>query len=78
MQKKIGRWRAAVMLLAQGTSIATIAGVVEEEEYANSETNSGRYAGYLTDHTDLGSDIDIDESEYRRQLLNDVSLSLHN
>lgn len=63
------------MLLAQGTSIATIAGIVEEEEeYANSEANSGRYDGYVTDHTDLGSEIDIDESEYRRELLNDVSL----
>ncbi|CAD6221206.1 GSCOCG00005088001-RA-CDS [Cotesia congregata] len=60
------------MLLAQGaTSIATIAGIVEEEEYANSEANSGRYDGYVTDHTDLGSEIDISESEYRRELLND-------
>ncbi|KAK0168935.1 hypothetical protein PV327_002691 [Microctonus hyperodae] len=59
------------MLLTQGPSIVTIAGTVEEEEYAISEANSGRYDGYITDHTDLGSEIDIDESEYRRQLLND-------
>lgn len=71
----LDRWRTSVMLLAQGaTSIATIAGIVEEEEYANSEANSGRYDGYVTDHTDLGSEIDISESEYRRELLNDVSL----
>ncbi|XP_015124482.1 rhomboid-related protein 3 [Diachasma alloeum] len=59
------------MLLAQGVSITTIAGVVEEEDYANSEAHSGQYDGYVTDHTDLGSEIDIDESEYRRELLND-------
>lgn len=62
------------MLLASGTaSIPTIAGAVEEEEYARSEANSAHYDGYVTDHTDLASEIDIDESEYRRELLNDVS-----
>lgn len=62
------------MLLANGASIPTIAGAVEEEEeYARSEANSGHYDGYVTDHTDLASEIDIDESEYRRELLNDVS-----
>lgn len=70
------------MLLASGISIATIAGAIEEEEYAaagvaHSEANSSEqlnyYDGYITDHTDLGSEIDIDESEYRRELLNDVS-----
>nr|XP_012233567.1 PREDICTED: uncharacterized protein LOC105678643 [Linepithema humile] len=59
------------MLLANGASIPTIAGAVEEEEYARSEANSGHYDGYVTDHTDLASEIDIDESEYRRELLND-------
>ncbi|XP_032674554.1 rhomboid-related protein 3-like isoform X2 [Odontomachus brunneus] len=60
------------MLLANGTtSIPTIAGAVEEEEYARSEANSAHYDGYVTDHTDLASEIDIDESEYRRELLND-------
>ncbi|XP_043280594.1 protein rhomboid-like isoform X1 [Venturia canescens] len=68
------------MLLASGISIATIAGAIEEEDYAaagvaNSEANSSEqlnyYDGYITDHTDLGSEIDIDESEYRRELLND-------
>lgn len=64
----------AVMLLANGASIPTIAGAVEEEEeYARSEANSVHYDGYVTDHTDLASEIDIDESEYRRELLNDVS-----
>ena len=69
------------MLLASGISIATIAGAIEEEDYAaaNSEANSSEqlnfYDGYVTDHTDLGSEIDIDESEYRRELLNDVSYS---
>lgn len=62
-----------VMLLASGASIPTIAGAVEEEEYARSEANSAHYDGYVTDHTDLASEIDIDESEYRRELLNDVS-----
>lgn len=62
------------MLLANGASIPTIAGAVEEEEYARSEANSAHYDGYVTDHTDLASEIDIDESEYRRELLNDVSL----
>lgn len=62
------------MLLASGTaSIPTIAGAVEEEEYARSEANSAHYDGYVTDHTDLASEIDIDESEYRKELLNDVS-----
>lgn len=62
------------MLLANGASIPTIAGAVEEEEeYARSEANSVHYDGYVTDHTDLASEIDIDESEYRRELLNDVS-----
>lgn len=62
------------MLLASGASIPTIAGTVEEEEeYARSEANSAHYDGYVTDHTDLASEIDIDESEYRRELLNDVS-----
>lgn len=62
------------MLLANGASIPTIAGAVEEEEeYARSEANSAQYDGYVTDHTDLASEIDIDESEYRRELLNDVS-----
>lgn len=61
------------MLLASGASIPTIAGTVEEEEeYARSEANSAHYDGYVTDHTDLASEIDIDESEYRRELLNDV------
>ena len=60
----------AIMLLASVASIPTITGAIEEE-YANSETNSGLCDGYVTDHTDLGSDID--ESEYRRELLNDVS-----
>ncbi|XP_072747984.1 protein rhomboid isoform X1 [Anoplolepis gracilipes] len=61
------------MLLANGASIPTIAGAVEEEEeYARSEANSAHgYDGYVTDHTDLASEIDIDESEYRRELLND-------
>ncbi|XP_076242498.1 stem cell tumor [Calliopsis andreniformis] len=60
------------MLLASGASIPTIAGTVEEEdEYARSEANSAPYDGYVTDHTDLASEIDIDESEYRRELLND-------
>ncbi|KAF3424007.1 hypothetical protein E2986_12072 [Frieseomelitta varia] len=60
------------MLLASGASIPTIAGTVEEEEeYARSEANSAHYDGYVTDHTDLASEIDIDESEYRRELLND-------
>ncbi|KAK2585839.1 hypothetical protein KPH14_010433 [Odynerus spinipes] len=60
------------MLLASGVSIPTIAGAVEEEEeYARSEANSAHYDGYVTDHTDLASEIDIDESEYRRELLND-------
>lgn len=60
------------MLLANGVSIPTIAGAVEEEEeYARSEANSAHYDGYVTDHTDLASEID--ESEYRRELLNDVS-----
>ncbi|XP_043686829.1 protein rhomboid [Vespula pensylvanica] len=60
------------MLLASGASIPTIAGAVEEEEeYARSEANSAHYDGYVTDHTDLASEIDIDESEYRRELLND-------
>ncbi|XP_051169472.1 uncharacterized protein LOC127286889 [Leptopilina boulardi] len=58
------------MLLATGTSIPTIAGAIEEE-YAQSEANSGPCDGYVTDHTDLASEIDIDESEYRRELLND-------
>ncbi|EZA48792.1 hypothetical protein DMN91_004765 [Ooceraea biroi] len=57
------------MLLASGASIPTIAGAVEEEE--RSEANSAHYDGYVTDHTDLASEIDIDESEYRRELLND-------
>lgn len=62
------------MLLTNGVSIPTIAGAVEEEEeYARSEANSAHYDGYVTDHTDLASEIDIDESEYRRELLNDVS-----
>lgn len=61
------------MLLASSASIPTIASAVEEEEYARSEANSVHYDGYVTDHTDLASDIDIDESEYRRELLNDVS-----
>lgn len=62
------------MLLANGASIPTIAGAVEEEEeYARSEANSVHYDGYVTDHTDLASEVDIDESEYRRELLNDVS-----
>lgn len=61
------------MLLATGTSIPTIAGAIEEE-YAQSEANSGPCDGYVTDHTDLASEIDIDESEYRRELLNDVSI----
>lgn len=66
------------MLLANGASIPTIAGAVEEEEeYARSEANSGHYDGYVTDHTDLASEIDIDESEYRRELLNDVSSRNH-
>ena len=57
------------MLLASVTSIPTISGAIEEE-YANSEAS---YCdGYITDHTDLASDFD--ESEYRRQLLKDVSL----
>jgi len=60
------------MLLASGASIPTIAGAVEED-YARSEANSVHYDGYVTDHTDLASEIDIDESEYRRELLNDVS-----
>lgn len=61
------------MLVANGASIPTIAGTVEEEEeYARSEANSAHYDGYVTDHTDLASEIDIDESEYRRELLNDV------
>ncbi|XP_012538254.1 protein rhomboid [Monomorium pharaonis] len=60
------------MLLANGASIPTIAGAVEEEEeYARSEANSVQYDGYITDHTDLASEVDIDESEYRRELLND-------
>ncbi|KAL0103572.1 hypothetical protein PUN28_017676 [Cardiocondyla obscurior] len=60
------------MLLANGASIPTIAGAVEEEEeYARSEANSVQYDGYVTDHTDLASEVDIDESEYRRELLND-------
>ncbi|KAI4492399.1 hypothetical protein M0804_002190 [Polistes exclamans] len=59
------------MLLASGASIPTIAGAVEEEDYARSEANSAHYDGYVTDHTDLASEIDIDESEYRRELLND-------
>lgn len=60
------------MLVANGASIPTIAGTVEEEEeYARSEANSAHYDGYVTDHTDLASEIDIDESEYRRELLND-------
>ena len=63
------------MLLANGASIPTIAGAVEEEEeYARSEANSVHYDGYVTDHTDLASEVDIDESEYRRELLNDVSV----
>ncbi|KOX72821.1 hypothetical protein WN51_00761 [Melipona quadrifasciata] len=67
------------MLLASGASIPTIAGTVEEEEeYARSEANSAHYDGYVTDHTDLASEIDIDESEYRRELLNDLhSQKLH-
>ncbi|XP_058804830.1 uncharacterized protein LOC131671979 isoform X2 [Phymastichus coffea] len=56
------------MLLASIASIRTITGAIEEE-YANSEANSGQCDGYVTDHTDLTSDID--ESEYRRELLND-------
>ncbi|OXU29777.1 hypothetical protein TSAR_004943, partial [Trichomalopsis sarcophagae] len=56
------------MLLASVASIPTITGAIEEE-YAISEANSGHCDGYVTDHTDLASDID--ESEYRRELLND-------
>lgn len=59
------------MLLANIASIPTITGAIEGG-YAHSEANSGHCDGYVTDHTDLGSDID--ESEYRRELLNDVSL----
>ncbi|XP_048509424.1 protein rhomboid [Athalia rosae] len=63
------------MLLASGPSIPTIAAAVEEqdEEYAHSETHSGHYDGdgYVTDHTDLASEIDIDESELRREFLKD-------
>lgn len=65
------------MLLASGASIPTIAGAVEEEEYARSEANSLHCDGYVTDHTDLASEIDIDESEYRRELLNDVRWFLY-
>ncbi|XP_046433755.1 protein rhomboid [Neodiprion pinetum] len=63
-----------------GSIIPTIAAAVElqEEEYAcNSETHSGAGLqcdgadGYVTDHTDLGSEIDIDESEFRREFLKD-------
>ncbi|XP_046751049.1 protein rhomboid [Diprion similis] len=63
-----------------GSIIPTIAAAVElqEEEYAcNSETHSGGGLqcdgadGYVTDHTDLGSEIDIDESEFRREFLKD-------
>lgn len=61
------------MLLASVTSIRTITGAIEEE-YAISEANSGHCDGYVTDHTDLASDID--ESEYRRELLNDVSFTI--
>ncbi|KAJ8681533.1 hypothetical protein QAD02_017325 [Eretmocerus hayati] len=57
------------MLLASVTSIPTITGALEEGYDATSEANSGHCDGYVTDHTDLGSDID--ESEYRRELLND-------
>ncbi|XP_015428678.1 PREDICTED: rhomboid-related protein 3-like [Dufourea novaeangliae] len=61
-----------MLLAGGGASIPTIAGTVEEEdEYARSEANSAHYDGYVTDHTDLASEIDIDESEYRRELLND-------
>ncbi|XP_063980370.1 protein rhomboid [Diachasmimorpha longicaudata] len=58
------------MRLAQGVAIATIAATVEED-CANSDAHSGEYDGYVTDHTPLGSEIDIDESQYRRELLND-------
>jgi hypothetical protein len=58
------------MLLASGASIPTITGAIEEE-YANCEANCSHCNGYITDHTDLASDFD--ESEYRRELLNDVS-----
>lgn len=64
----------AVMLLASGTPIPTIAGTIEEE-YAQSEANSGPCDGNITDHTDLNSEIDIDGSEYQRELLNDVSIT---
>ncbi|XP_066595305.1 protein rhomboid [Prorops nasuta] len=61
------------MLLASVASIPTIAGAVQEEDdkYARSEANSIHCDGYVTDHTDLGSELDFDESEYRRELLND-------
>lgn len=73
------------MLLASGTSIPTqptaiptIAGAIDEEYEAQSESNSARYDDYATDehtdHTDLASELDIDESEYRRELLNDVRI----
>lgn len=72
------------MLLASGTSIPTlptiptIAGAIDEEYEVQSESNSARYDDYATDehtdHTDLASELDIDESEYRRELLNDVRI----
>lgn len=61
------------MLIPNGVMLRTISGTLDEE-YANSDTISGIYDGYVTDHTDLGSDID--ESEYRRELLKDVSNNL--
>lgn len=59
-----------MMLLASRASIQTIAGAIDRE-YAYSE---GQCDGYVTDHTDLASEIDFDESEYRRELLNDVCI----
>lgn len=65
-----------MLLAAGGPSIPTIAAAVEEqdEEYAQSETHSGHCDGdgYVTDHTDLASEIDIDEFEFRREFLKDV------
>ena len=59
-----------MMIVGSNCSIPTISGSIDD--YANSEiTNSANGDEYATDFTDLGSDID--ESEYRRMLLNDVS-----
>ncbi|XP_014236541.1 uncharacterized protein LOC106658899 [Trichogramma pretiosum] len=58
------------MLMASSDSILTISGTIDTlTEYDLSEANSVSCDGYITDHTDLVSDID--ESELRRELLTD-------